>query len=169
MYETAVLIALGSSLDTGFGSPAATVTAAMARLTQAGLPILARSSLWRSASWPDPSLPDYINALVIVETPLPPAELLTRLHAIEAGFGRARSAGEGARNAPRGLDLDLIAHGRTVSEAPELALPHPRAAERLFVMGPLAEIAPDWRHPVLGETAAALAAKARVGRDARPI
>ncbi|MFX8681007.1 2-amino-4-hydroxy-6-hydroxymethyldihydropteridine diphosphokinase, partial [Acinetobacter baumannii] len=71
-------------------------------------------------------------------------------------------------NAPRTLDLDLIAHGRLVSPAPPL-LPHPRAAERRFVMGPLAEILPDWRHPVCGETAAALAARATVGADAKPL
>ena len=83
---------------------------------------------------------------------------------LENQFGRERSV----RNAPRTLDLDLIAHGRIVSQAPELTLPHPRAHERLFVMGPLAEIAPDWRHPVLGASAAELAAWASVGRDARP-
>jgi 2-amino-4-hydroxy-6-hydroxymethyldihydropteridine diphosphokinase len=168
MYENAVLIALGSSLGGRFGSPVAAVAAAMDRLAEAGFQVLARSSPWRSASWPDPTQPDYINALVIVETPLGPAETLARLHRIEAAFGRARDA-EAPANAPRVLDLDLIAHGRTVAREDGLVLPHPRAAERLFVMGPLAEIAPDWRHPVLGETAAALAARAGVGRDARPL
>ncbi|MDR3510917.1 MAG: 2-amino-4-hydroxy-6-hydroxymethyldihydropteridine diphosphokinase [Caulobacteraceae bacterium] len=165
MYENAVLIALGSSLGGRFGSSAAVVSAAVDQLAGAGFQILARSSLWRSASWPDPTQPDYINALVIVETPLGPAQTLARLHEIEAVFGRER----GVANAPRVLDLDLIAHGRTVSGEAGLLLPHPRAAERLFVMGPLAEIAPGWRHPVSGETAAALAAGASVGRDATPI
>jgi len=166
MYEKAVLIALGSSLGGGFGSSAAAIAAAMEPLADAGFSILARSPLWRSASWPDPSLPDYINALVIVETPLEPAQTLERLHAIEAAFGRDREA---ARNAPRVLDLDLIAHGRAVIDEDGLVLPHPRAAERLFVMGPLAQIAPGWVHPVLGETAEVLAANASVGRDAAPL
>ena len=82
---------------------------------------------------------------------------------IEARFGRLR----GEPNAPRTLDLDLIAHGRTVVDDEVLTLPHPRAAQRLFVMGPLAEVAPGWAHPVLGLSAAALATRAVVGRDAR--
>lgn len=165
MYEDAVLIALGSSLGGRFGSSAAAVDAGVTSLSDAGFKIVARSSPWRSKSWPDPTLPDYINALVIVETAWGPAETLARLHAIEAEFGRER----GARNAPRVLDLDLIAHGRTVIDDGALVVPHPRAAERLFVMGPLAEIAPDWRHPTSGETAAVLAARANVGRDATPL
>jgi 2-amino-4-hydroxy-6-hydroxymethyldihydropteridine diphosphokinase len=169
MYDDAVLIALGSSLGGRFGSSEAVVAAAIDRLAKEGFTVLARSSPWRSASWPDPTLPDYINALAIVETRLGPAETLARLHAIEREFGRERCKEAAPANAPRVLDLDLIAHGRTVMNEPGLVLPHPRAAERLFVMGPLAEIAPDWRHPVSGETAAALAAKARVGRDATPL
>jgi 2-amino-4-hydroxy-6-hydroxymethyldihydropteridine diphosphokinase len=169
MYKNAALVALGSSLGGRFGSSEAAVEAAIGQIAEAGFQILARSSLWRSASWPDPALPDYINALAIVETSLGPAETLEHLHAIEAEFGRQRAAANVARNAPRALDLDLIAHGRAVIDQPGLVLPHPRAAERLFVMGPLAEIAPDWRHPVSGETARALAARATVGRDARPL
>ncbi len=87
------------------------------------------------------------------------------LQQVEREFGRQRST----PNAPRTLDLDLIAFGREIMATTELNLPHPRAAERLFVMGPLAEIAPDWRHPVTGCTAADLAAAASVGRDARPL
>jgi 2-amino-4-hydroxy-6-hydroxymethyldihydropteridine diphosphokinase len=90
--------------------------------------------------------------------------MLEALMEVERVFGRVRSD----RNAPRTLDLDLIAHGRTVLNDPVLTLPHPRAAERYFVMGPLSEIAPGWRHPVLGETAEVLATSAAVGRDARP-
>ncbi len=163
MYDDAVLIALGSNLGGRFGSSAAAVRAAMDQIAEAGFKMLARSSLWRSASWPDPTLPDYINALIIVETALGPAETLARLRVIEADFGRERTVG----NAPRVLDLDLIAHGRALVDQAGLVLPHPRAAERLFVMGPLAEIAPDWRHPGLGETASVLSAKATIGRDAR--
>ena len=165
MYDDAVLVGLGSSLGGRFGSPALAVAAGMDALADAGFKIVARSSPWRSKSWPDPTLPDYINALAIVETVLEPAETLARLHAIEAAFGRER----GALNAPRVLDLDLIAHGRAVIDAETLVVPHPRAAERLFVMGPLTEIAPDWRHPISGETARVLAKRASVGRDATPM
>src|ERR1700744_5198657 len=157
MYEDAVLIALGSSLGGRFGSSAAVVSAAIDRLAERGVKVGGRSSLWRSAAWPDPAMPDYINAVVVVETPLGPTETLARLHDIEREFGRDRSD-EGMRNSPRVLDLDLIAHARAVVDEAGIVFPHPRAAERLFVMGPLAEIAPGWRHPVLGETAAKLAA-----------
>jgi 2-amino-4-hydroxy-6-hydroxymethyldihydropteridine diphosphokinase len=110
-------------------------------------------------------MPEYRNGLAIVETTLNPEAVMQALRDIEAEFGRLRAAD----NAPRTLDLDLVAYGRTVLEAEPLRLPHPRAAERLFVMGPLAEIAPGWVHPTLGETAADLAAKATVGADARPV
>ena len=164
MYEDAVLIALGSNLSGGFASSKGLLEAAVARLSAVGLRVVKRSSWWRSAAWPDPTAPDYLNGLAIVETLLEPAEVMGALKKIEREFGRERAE----KNAPRTLDLDLIAHGRTVLDGSDLILPHPRAAERLFVMGPLAEIAPEWRHPVLGETARALAARATVGCDAAP-
>jgi 2-amino-4-hydroxy-6-hydroxymethyldihydropteridine diphosphokinase len=126
--------------------------------------VLARSSWWRSAAWPDPNAQEYRNAVVIVEADEGPRGLLAQLFSIEERFGRERSA----RNAARTLDLDLIAYGREVIDAPGLTLPHARAHERLFVMGPLAEIAPGWRHPLLGATAKELAERATVGVDARP-
>ena len=122
-----------------------------------------RSRWWQSAAWPDPAAPAYLNAVAIVETPLSPRALMARLLQVEAEFGRRRTE----PNAPRTLDLDLIAYGRQLIAEPGLAVPHPRAHERLFVMGPLAEIAPDWVHPVMGQTAAALAAKTTIGIDAQ--
>jgi 2-amino-4-hydroxy-6-hydroxymethyldihydropteridine diphosphokinase len=127
--------------------------------------VLARSSWWRSAAWPDPNEPEYRNGVAFVETAMPPHRVLEALSSIEQAFARKRIA----RNAPRTLDLDLIAYGRQVLDEPRLTLPHPRAHERRFVMGPLAEIAPGWRHPLSGETAQALAATAPVGRDAEPV
>ena len=108
--------------------------------------------------------PEYRNGVALVEAHAGPWEVLQTLLAIERAFGRVR----GAPNEARTLDLDLIAHGRTVMETPDLTLPHRRAHERRFVMGPLAEIAPNWRHPVTGAPAKALAASAKVGRDASP-
>jgi 2-amino-4-hydroxy-6-hydroxymethyldihydropteridine diphosphokinase len=165
MLDDAVLIALGSSLAGQFAGREALLEAALGHFADAKLAVVRRSSWWRSASWPDPSLPEYLNGLVLVETSLDPRAVLAALRRIEAAFGRAR----GNANAPRTLDLDLIAHGRRVIDEPGLVVPHPRAHQRLFVIGPLAEIAPDWTHPVLGDTAAALTAKATVGLDARPI
>jgi 2-amino-4-hydroxy-6-hydroxymethyldihydropteridine diphosphokinase len=158
-------VALGSNLAGDYASSEALLEAALARFPSAGLPVLARSGWWRSAAWPDPSGPEYRNGIALVEANRPPAEVLAALLTIEAGLGRQRSL----RNAPRTLDLDLIAHGRQVVDAPGLTLPHPRAHERRFVMGPLAEIAPKWIHPVLGRTAAELAESATVGADAEPI
>ena len=160
-----VFVALGSNLKGDFPSVEALLDDALRRLGLYGLPVLERSSLWRSAAWPDPSEPPYLNAVARVQTVLPAANALRALHAMERDFGRVR----GVANAPRTLDLDLVAYGEVVSAPPEPAIPHPRAHERLFVMGPLAEIAPDWRHPVLGPAAAELAASAPVGRDAAPL
>jgi 2-amino-4-hydroxy-6-hydroxymethyldihydropteridine diphosphokinase len=115
-------------------------------------------------AWPNRTDAEYLNGVVLVETPLNPRETLGTLLDLEFAFGRRR----GAANEPRTLDLDLIAHGRSITSEANLILPHPRAHERLFVMGPLAEIAPAWRHPVSGATAEALAQSAKVGVDARP-
>lgn len=163
--DAAVVVALGANLPGAWASPVEALDQALHSLEGAGLRVIARSSWWRSAAWPDPAQPDYINAVALVETGLDPAAVLAALHVIERAFGRER----GGRNAARVLDLDLIAHGRTVVDTPAVVLPHPRAAERLFVMGPLAEIAPDWRMPPGGPAAKALASVATVGVDAAPL
>ena len=160
-----MVVALGANVAGPDGTPAERLDQALACFSDHGLTLVKRSRWWRSAAWPDPADPPFVNGVALVERALDPHETLAALHAIERVFGRERSR----RNAPRTLDLDLIAHGRRVLDSPDLVLPHPRAAERLFVMGPLAEIAPAWRHPACGRTAAELAAQAGVGRDARPL
>lgn len=164
-FESVIIVALGSNLKGEWASSISVLEAARARLPSFGFKILKCSSYWRSSAWPDATQPAYINAVALVETRLDPEGALSALHALEAEFGRVRTAA----NASRILDLDLIAYGRTVRSDAAPILPHPRAAERRFVMGPLAEIAPTWRHPVSGERADALAAAAHVGADARPV
>ncbi len=158
-------MALGSNLPGEFSSSEALLEAALARFPKVGLPVLARSRWWRSAAWPDPKGNEYRNGIAIVEANGPATAVLEALFAVERQFGRTR----GLPNTARTLDLDLIAYGREVTDGPGLILPHPRAHDRLFVMGPLAEIAPAWKHPVLGRTATELAASATVGRDAAPV
>jgi 2-amino-4-hydroxy-6-hydroxymethyldihydropteridine diphosphokinase len=163
--DKAVVIALGSNLEGPFGSTRDLLEAALARFADEGLRVTAQSAWWHSTAWPDPGEPAFVNGVVLVETDLDPHETLAALHRIERGFGRDRSR----RNASRTLDLDLIAYGRSVLEKSGLTLPHPRATERLFVMGPLAEIAPDWRLPMTAERADRLAERCQVGLDAHPL
>ena len=162
--DDSVIVALGGNLAGDFASCETLLEAALDELSRAGLEVLARSGWWRSAAWPDPSGPEYRNGVAIVEAEQGARETLQTLRAIETRFGRTR----GETNTARTLDLDLIAYGRTVMDEAGLILPHPRAHQRLFVMGPLAEIAPGWRHPVSGKLAAELAQSAVVGRDALP-
>ena len=158
------MVALGCSLPGSYPSRAALLESAIEALASEGLAVAARSSWWTSAAWPDPTAPAYLNGVVLVEARVSADDVLATLHRIEARFGRVRAE----PNAPRTLDLDLIAHGRTVLDG-AVVVPHPRAHERLFVMGPLAQIAPDWRHPVTGRTAIDLMASATVGTDATPV
>ncbi|MCK6443568.1 2-amino-4-hydroxy-6-hydroxymethyldihydropteridine diphosphokinase [Elstera cyanobacteriorum] len=163
--EKSILIALGSNLShPDWGAPPLILAAAINFLEKAEIYTRAHSSIWSSAAWPDPRDPRYANAVIAVETPLPSDQLLDRLHAIEAAFGRDRSA----VNAPRTLDLDLLAYGREVRAGPRAPiLPHPRLQERGFVLRPLAEICPSWRHPVSGQGVAALLAALDPADDCR--
>lgn len=148
-----ILIALGANQNSPAGPPAATFRAALDRLAAAGVETLALSRLYSSPAWPDPNDPPYTNAVALVRTDLSPAELLKTLHAVEAALGRERRTA----NAPRPLDLDLIDYDGRVETGPAIPiLPHPRVHERAFVLAPLLDIAPAWRHPVTGESAADL-------------
>lgn len=164
--EEAVIVALGCNDKGVWTDCVQALEAALARFRSEGLDVIARSSWWRSSAWPDPTEPAFVNGVVIVKTEHEPGSLMAVLGRLEEAFGRVR--GE-RRNAPRTLDLDLIAYGRLIGDRDGLILPHPRAAERGFVMGPLAEIAPDWRHPLSAETARTLAREPKVGADARPL
>lgn len=164
--DQAVLIAYGSNV------PSVQLTASQAfalvvkNLAERGLIVKKVSRLWYSKAWPDPLALPYHNAVIQITTDLNPRNLLSLLHELERLTGRDRS---GERYAPRKLDLDLIAYGRRIISEESLFLPHPRAQDRAFVMGPIAEILPEWRHPVLEQTAETLYACASVGRDAYPL
>ncbi len=139
-----ILIALGSNMPTKSGcSPAQIFQAALAAMrTNEIVPYLV-SRYFSTPAWPDPSEPAFLNAVSAIHTRHSPKNLLTIFHKIENEFGRTR----GARNASRTLDLDILDYnGRIAAGPPEL--PHPRMTERAFVMLPLSEVAPTWRHPV---------------------
>lgn len=128
-------IALGANL----GDAQATVLQALAALGQApGIRLLASSSLYCTAPV-DAAGPDYINAVSHISTCLPAPDLLTVLQNLEQSAGRERSY----RNAPRTLDLDLLLYGDATVQSPALTVPHPRMAERAFVLVPLAEVSPE--------------------------
>ncbi|MEL7472455.1 MAG: 2-amino-4-hydroxy-6-hydroxymethyldihydropteridine diphosphokinase [Planctomycetota bacterium] len=132
-------IALGANL----GDPSAAVTDAFGAIAGVpGVDLLARSSLFETAPvGGPPNQPSYINAAVIVRCAVEARALLDALQAIERNRGRDRANEK--RWGPRVLDLDLLVHGDAVIDEPGLCVPHPRLAERLFVLEPLAEIAPD--------------------------
>lgn len=139
-------IGIGANL----GVPASTVRRAIAAIGSVpDTRMVVASSLYRTAPVGYLDQPDFVNAVAEVETCLDPVALLDQLLLIEARFGRER----GARNAPRTLDLDLLLYGNRQLQSPQLTLPHPRMAERAFVLVPLAEIAPDAAVGTLGTAA----------------
>lgn len=136
-------IALGSNLE-----PERHLREAVRRLAEC-LRLTAASRVYRTPPIGYADQPDFLNAVVLAETGLPPGALMDALLAIESALGRERPF----PNAPRTLDLDLLALDGTVSHHPHVILPHPRLHERGFVLVPLCDVWPDWRHPRLGRTA----------------
>lgn len=152
-----ILIAIGSNLEGPWGPPHEAVQRAFTALDQPPLRLLRASRAIVTAPYGRTDQPDFVNAVAEIETGLKPRALLQRLHAIERSAGRKRTLHWG----PRTLDLDLIDyHGLVVTAdgaaRRRLVLPHPGIADRTFVLQPIAEIAPDWRHPILGKTALCL-------------
>lgn len=143
-----ILVAIGANLASPrHPSPCHACEAALVAMEEAGLMPVRCSRWYRSAPQPPSDQPWFVNGVCIVESGLDAASLLASLHRIEAEFGRVR----GAANAPRTLDLDLLDVDGTVSTTGDtVRLPHPHLHRRAFVLLPLSEVAPDWRHPVSG-------------------
>jgi 2-amino-4-hydroxy-6-hydroxymethyldihydropteridine diphosphokinase len=152
---TIAYIGMGGNVASSAGEPEETLTASAASLSALGT-IVARSRLYRTKPVGHVNQPQFVNAVVALETRLGPRMLLHRLMQIEARFGRERQPN--FRNGPRTLDLDIVFYGDAVMEAAGLVIPHPRMSEREFVLRPLAEIAPHVREPRSGKTAARLLA-----------
>jgi 2-amino-4-hydroxy-6-hydroxymethyldihydropteridine diphosphokinase len=159
-----ILIALGANLPGPAGPPRAQCEAAFAALEKRGVAVVKRSRWYESAPVPASDQPNFVNGVAAISTALRPAELLQTLHAVEAELGRVR----GAPNAARTLDLDLLDYDGLVQEGPPI-LPHPRIASRDFVLLPLADVAPDWAHPLTRLSVATLIAALPAGRTARPL
>jgi 2-amino-4-hydroxy-6-hydroxymethyldihydropteridine diphosphokinase len=138
-----IIVALGSNLSGPWGKPRDTIEMAQRYLDLDGLRLIAVSKPIVTAPFGRINQPDYVNAVAIIETHLPPEALMRRLHSIERLAGRKR----GVRWGPRTLDLDLIDYKGVLKER-RPTLPHPGIAQRNFVLAPLREIAPFWRHPV---------------------
>lgn len=136
-----VFLGLGSNL----GDRAANLAEALRRLPDAGVQIRRVSSVWETEPRGVADQPWFLNQVVEGETGAFPVQLLRRLQTIEREMGRRRTA----PNGPRTIDLDLLLYGSKVIRTAVLEVPHPRLAERRFVLEPLAEIAPDLEHPVL--------------------
>ena len=155
--DNAIYIGLGGNLPhPRYGPPRLTLEAALGALKAHGIEILRVSPWYRTAPIPASDQPWYFNAVAEILSPLAADRLLAELHAVEEEFGRVRSV----RNAPRLIDLDLLDfRGQVASGGPGKAtLPHPRMTGRAFVLRPLADLAPGWRHPVTGASIEALAA-----------
>ena len=145
-----ILIGIGGNLTTPqFGPPLDTLVAALVVLAAQDIAITTRSAWYRSEPVPRSDQPWFVNAVASLTTGLSAGDLLAVLQMVEGQFGRVR----GERNAARVLDLDLLDYDGEVTETTSLVLPHPRLHQRRFVLTPLAEIAPDWHHPLSGFTA----------------
>lgn len=160
------LLAVGANLPQPEGDPASNIRRAMRELSNAGLVIRSVSRFFATPCFPTGAGPDYVNAAIEIQSDLEPKLLLSQLHAIETSLERTRQTRWGMRT----LDLDLVAVGQRVlpdvdtfnawfglpldqqiERTPDhLILPHPRVADRAFVLVPLADIAPYWFHPVTG-------------------
>lgn len=142
-------IGMGANLASRAGAPEATLAAAAVRLALLGR-IASRSSLYSTAPVGYAAQPRFVNAAVELQAALTPRQLLNGLLAIEQEFGRDRSAG--IANGPRTLDLDILLFDDLQISEPGLEIPHPRFAQRLFVLAPLNQIAPQLLVPGFGKT-----------------
>ncbi|MCA0042359.1 2-amino-4-hydroxy-6-hydroxymethyldihydropteridine diphosphokinase [Celeribacter litoreus] len=163
-----IFVAMGANLPSTAGEPIDTLRGAVAALQALGLHVSAVSRVFETPCFPEGAGPDYLNAALELQSDLPAETILSVLHEVEAQFGRVRET----RWAGRSLDLDLLAVEDLIApdregverwinmplelqmkSAPDtLILPHPRIQDRAFMLIPFADVAPDWKHPLLGQT-----------------
>ncbi len=161
-----ILVALGANLPSRFGTPAQTLYAALKAMAQVEIWPVQISRVWKTA--PVPFVegdPWYHNAVCAVDTDFEPQELLAALLSIEEDFGRMRTV----KNAPRLLDLDLIAYDDELISDKDLIVPHPRMHERAFVLMPMSDIVDEWVHPEIKKTLEDMIAALPADQKAEPI
>jgi len=144
-----IFLSLGSNL----GDRRSHIEQAVEMLTRSAGKLRRRSALYETEPWADTPGDDFLNLVVEMTTELEPLPLLEVLHATEAACGRKPDP---VRYAPREVDIDILFYGTDVLAFPNLVIPHPALQDRRFVMVPMCEIAPRWKHPVSGATMAAL-------------
>lgn len=166
MNEQEALIGIGGNLTApGHADLQSGLDAAIAALATARLRLCARAPWYRSPPWPPSDQPWFLNSVLQVRTDLSPAALLCHLLEIERSFGRVRSVA----NAARTLDLDILDYGGRVSDpGADPILPHPRLTARGFVLRPLADLCPNWTHPVSGQSITDLLAALPADTGLRP-
>ena len=162
-HDNFVLIGLGANLESVHGGRRATLNCALSELTQSGVGVRNVSPWYESAPVPFNDQPWFVNGVASLETDLAPKTLLARLHDLEQKFGRTRRE----RWEARVLDIDLLDYRGLVRADPAPILPHPRMAERAFVLLPLRDLVPDWHHPVSGQPIDDLIAAMPAGQQIR--
>ena len=141
-----IIIGIGGNINSDDGThPIKICNKAIRSLQKYSIKVKKQSKWYNSEAIPKSNQPNFFNCVVIASTKLNEYDVLKYLHKIEAEFGRRRNK----INGPRSIDLDLIDYSNKICKNNKLIIPHPRAHLRKFVMGPLAEINPDWIHPIL--------------------